>query len=246
MHLGESFTVKKLSAILSYFTLFEKCLWLISVITVAVCYILSPNGDIFSLTASLIGVTALIFIAKGNVIGQVLIVIFAVFYGIISYGFAYYGEMITYLGMSAPIAIISVITWLKHPYKKNDSNADTKHTSEVAINTVSPKAWGIMGGLTVAVTVAFYFILGALGNENLILSTLSVTTSFAAASLSALRSPYYALGYALNDAVLICLWVFATIEDISYLPMIICFVVFLVNDSYGFICWQKRKRTQRA
>lgn len=235
--------MKKFSDIISYFTLFEKCLWAFSVITVAICYVLSPNGDIFSLLASLIGVSALIFIAKGNVIGQVLIVIFAVFYGIISYGFAYYGEMITYLGMSAPIAIISVITWLKHPYKNSTGNEESK-TNEVAINNVSIKALVTVSALTVAVTVAFYFILGALKNENLILSTLSVTTSFAAASLSALRSPYYALGYALNDAVLISLWVLATIEDLSYLPMIICFLVFLINDSYGFVCWQKRKIKQ--
>lgn len=243
---GESFTVKKASQVLSYFTLFEKCLWLVSVVTVAVCYILSPNGDVFSLIASLIGVTALIFIAKGNVIGQVLIVIFAVFYGIISYSFSYYGEMITYLGMSAPIAVISVITWLKHPYKKNVSNTEAKQSSEVAINSVSARTWAIVGILTAGVTVAFYFILVALETENPVLSTVSVTTSFAAASLSALRSPYYALGYALNDIVLITLWILATVEDISYLPMIICFTVFLVNDSYGFICWQKRKRNQNA
>ena len=236
--------VKKISEILSYFTLFEKCLWLSSVITVAVCYVFSPNGDAFSLIASLIGVSALIFIAKGNVIGQVMIIIFAILYGIISYSYAYYGEMITYLAMSAPIAAISVITWLRHPYKKGATENEDSRTGGVAVSTLKPKTIVILTLLTIAVTVAFYFILRTLNTENLILSTISVTTSFAAASLGALRSPYYAFWYALNDIVLITMWVLATVADLSYLPMIVCFLVFFINDTYGFISWQRRKKKQ--
>lgn len=32
-------------------------------------------------------------------------VLFSLLYGIISYAFAYYGEMITYLGMTMPMAV---------------------------------------------------------------------------------------------------------------------------------------------
>ncbi len=236
--------MKKISEILPYFTLFEKCLWLSSVVTVAICYIISPGGDIFSLIASLIGVSALILIAKGNVIGQVMIIVFAVLYGIISYSYAYYGEMITYLGMSAPIAAISVVTWVKHPYKKSASESGKSQGGEVAVSTLKPKTIVILTLLTMAVTTAFYFILKALHTENLIISTVSVTTSFAAASLGALRSPYYAFWYALNDIVLVTMWVMATIADLSYLPMIVCFLVFLINDTYGFISWQRIKKKQ--
>lgn len=66
-----------------------------------------------------------------------------------------------------------------------------------------------------------------------------------AASLAMLRSSYYALFYAMNDIVLIVLWILATIENISYLPMVLCFFCFLVNDLYGFINWQKMKKTQQ-
>ena len=90
----------------------------------------------------------------------------------------------------------------------------------------------------------FYFILAALETPNLFFSTLSVTTSFAASALTFLRSPFYALAYAANDVVLIVLWVLASITDISYLPMIICFAAFLINDIYGFINWTKMKNRQ--
>jgi nicotinamide riboside transporter PnuC len=75
-------------------------------------------------------------------------------------------------------------------------------------------------------------------------STLSVTTSFLAVSLTALRSPYYALAYTANDIVLIVLWILASIQDIAYLPMILCFVMFMVNDLYGFLNWRRMRDRQ--
>ena len=214
---------------------FEWCLWLSSLVTVSFSFALAPDKNILSLLASLIGVTALIFIAKGHILGQFLIILFSIFYGIISFCFSYYGEMITYVGMSLPMAIISMFSWLRHPHGS---------THEVKISLLTKKKLACVFLLSVVVTGAFYVILKKLGTENLIFSTLSVATSFIAASLTFLRSSYYALVYALNDMVLIILWVLASIRDISYLPMIVCFLTFLVNDLYGFWSWQKRKKKQ--
>ncbi len=216
-------------------TRFEWGLWLTSVCAVVLSYAISGGGDILTMIASLIGVTALIFVAKGYVLGQVLTVAFAVFYGIISFFFRYYGEMITYLCMTAPIAVVSVVSWLRHPYK------DSK---EVEVSRLTRRQIVVMIVSAAAVTVAFYVILRALGNANLVFSTISVTTSYIASYLTFLRSPYYAVGYAANDIVLIVLWVLATVESLSYLPMVLCFVLFLVNDLYGFINWRRMQRRQ--
>ena len=218
-------------------TLFEKILWGVSVIVVTASFLLSPDKDYLTLAVSLVGVSALIFVSKGRVFGQVLIVAFAVLYGIVSFHFKYYGEMITYLFMSTPMAICAIISWVRHPYKE---------TSEVEISRVTKKQVITMLASSVVVTVLFYFILGALDTANLIFSTISVLTSFVAAYLTFLRSPYYAIGYSLNDIVLIVLWVLATIENITYLPMILCFAMFLANDLYGFINWKRMQRNQQS
>ena len=70
----------------------------------------------------------------------------------------------------------------------------------------------------------------------------SVTTSFLAASLTMLRSSYYALGYAANDLVLIVMWVLASMQDTAYIPVAVNFAIFFLNDMYGFICWKQRER----
>lgn len=213
----------------------ELCLWIFSLVLVILSFVLSPLKDYLTLVASLIGVTALIFVAKGMVIGQILTVVFSVFYGIISFFFAYYGEMITYLLMTAPIAILATVEWIKNPYKK---------TETVAIKKLTAKDIIIMLILCAIVTVAFYFILKAFNTANLIFSTISITTSFFACYLTYLRSPYYALAYACNDIILIVLWVLATIENVAYIPMIVCFSTFLLNDLYGFFNWSKMQKTQ--
>lgn len=216
-------------------TKFELSLWLISITVIIVAFAISGGDDVLTIIASLIGVTALIFVAKGYVLGQVLTVVFAVFYGIISYYFRYYGEMITYLCMTAPIAVMAVISWIKNPYEG---------TKEVKVSHVTKKQVLIMTILAIITTIVFYFILKAMGNANLLFSTISITTSFLASYLTFLRSPYYAVAYSANDVVLIVLWTMATIEDRSYLPMILCFVMFLINDMYGFFNWRRMRMRQ--
>ena len=190
-----------------------------------------------NMIASLIGTSALIFCAKGNPFGQVLIIIFASLYAYISLSFKYYGEMITYLGMSLPMAVVALISWLKNPFKGS--------RAEVKVNTISKKELIFAFGLSLVVTLVFYFILKALGTANLVISTVSITTSFLAAYLTFRRSEYFALAYALNDIVLIIMWIMAMTSSVEYISVVICFIVFLVNDTYSYINWSRMKKRQK-
>ena len=222
---------------LNYFTTTEKILWCSSVLLIVISFLIFDRENYLTLLASLIGVTSLIFCAKGNPIGQVLMVIFSIVYGIISYSFAYYGEMITYLGMSGPMAAFALIAWLKNPYKGKKS--------QVKVNKISKKESVFMLVLSALVTVLFYFILKYFGTANLIPSTISITTSFIAVYLTFRRSPYFAFVYAINDLVLIVLWTLATLTDINYVSVLICFIVFFINDIYGFISWLRMEKLQK-
>lgn len=223
--------------LLNYFTKFEIGLWLLSVLIIITTFFIFKDKNYLTLFASIIGATFLILNAKGNPLGQFLTIIFSILYGIISYRFAYYGEMITYLCMSMPMALFSLISWLKNPYKGNKA--------QVKVNIISKKETVFMFILTFVFTVVFYFILKHFNTAYLLPSTLSVTTSFLAVYLTFRRSPYFALAYAMNDLVLIVLWIMASISDISYLSVVICFIVFFVNDMYGFISWKRMEKRQK-
>ena len=216
---------------------FERGLWIFSIAVVSAAFLLTDAPDVLTLAASLIGVTALVFVAKGYVLGQVLTVVFALFYGVISYFQRYYGEMITYLGMTSPIALMAALEWLRNPYAG---------TREVRVRTLTSKQAALMWLLTAVVTAVFHLILRWLGNASLFFSTVSIATSFLASYLTLMRSPSYALAYAANDVVLIVLWVIASVETPGCAPMIVCFALFLLNDSYGYINWRRMMRRQRG
>ena len=225
--------VKKL---LNYFTKSEIILWISSVLLIVVSFLIFDRENYLTLFASLIGITAIIFCAKGNPFGQVLMIIFSTFYAVISYSFAYYGEMLTYLGMTLPMAVFGLISWLHNPYQGNKKEVKVKNVTKTEISKIFIAA--------IFVSFIFYFILKYFNTANLIPSTLSVTTSFIAASFSYLRSPYFALAYAINDVVLIILWIAASITDINYISVVVCFIAFLSHDIYGFINWQRMKKRQ--
>ena len=221
----------------TYFSKTEIILWSVSVFFITAFFMIFDRTNYLTFIASLIGVSSLIFNAKGNPIGQVLMILFSLLYGIISYTFLYYGEMITYLGMTMPMSIFALISWLKNPYNGNKA--------EVKVNSIGKIENVCMWIGTLVVTFIFYFILEHFNTANVIPSTISVTTSYLAAYLSFRRSPYFALAYAANDIVLIVLWVLASIFDTRYISVEVCFMAFFVNDIYGFISWKKMKIRQQ-
>lgn len=219
-----------------YFSTPDIILWISSAITIVIAFCLFDRENYLTLFASFIGVTSLIFNAKGNPFGQLLMIIFSFLYGIISFTFSYYGEMITYLGMTMPMAFFALISWLRNPYNGNKS--------EVKVNTISKNETLFMILSSIIVTVLFYFILKHFNTANILPSTISVTTSFIAVYLTFRRNPYFALAYASNDIILIVLWSLASMHEIRYISVVVCFIAFFVNDIYGYISWEKMKIRQ--
>ncbi len=229
--------MKKNSNLKNYFSGIEITIWAVSAVLIVLSFIIFDRSNYLTIAASLIGATSIMLNAKGNPLGQLLMVLFSMIYGYISFSCAYYGEMITYLGMTMPMAIFALITWVIHPFKGI--------RSEVEVSRLDKKELVIMPALSLLVTVIFYFILKSLGTANIIPSTLSVTTSFLAVYLTFKRSPYFSLAYACNDIVLLVLWILASMESINYISVVVCFSVFLINDIYAFISWKKMEKRQQ-
>lgn len=217
---------------------FDWSLWIFSLCAVAVSFFAMRNTDWLTLVSSLIGVTSLIFAAKGDAFGLILMVGFCLIYATVSYFFGYYGETVIYLAMQLPTCTLSLINWLRHPGKKG--------SAEVKVGNWNVRHLAALLPLAAVVTVAFYFILRAFHTENLAVSTISVTTSFIALYLMAFRIPAYAAAYMANDVVLIVMWSFACIQSLNYVPMVVCFCIFLINDINTFVQWTFRKRRQAA
>ncbi len=226
----------KKNLLIPYLSVAERILWAVSAAGIIFLFFLVPSKNPLTLVASLVGVTSLLFSAKGHVSGQFLQLLFCVLYAVVALGFKYYGEAITYMFMTFPSDLFAAIVWLKHPSDKGKTEVKIAHlTPKIAVFTIF---------ISALVTFVFYFILKALGTTNLSISTVSVTTSMLASTLTIFRVPYYALGYAANDIVLIIMWLLASVANPAYLAMVLNFMIFLVNDIYGFISWKKIRTRQ--
>ena len=224
--------------LISYFTKFEIVLWVLSTLLITVSFLVFDRSNYLTLFASVVGVTALIFCAKGNPFGQILMIFFCIIYAVISYSYSYFGEMITYLGMSLPMAVFCLFSWLLNPFKKSKA--------EVKVGGIGKREQIFMWILAVIVTIDFYFILKYFNTANLLVSTLSITTSFVAVYLCFRRSPFFALAYSVNDIILIIMWTLASFSNTRYISVVVCFIAFLFNDLYGFINWQRMKKRQNT
>ena len=191
----------------------------------------SIAGDLLTVAASLMGVRALLFNAKGNVRRQMLTVAFGLLCGVVCLQGRYDGEMIPDWGMTTSIARASVYTWCKRPYACGQR--------EVAVASLQKRQVVRMLLLALLVTAALYFVLASFHTANLFMSTISVTTSFAASYFAVLRGPY-------DNIVLILLWAMMCAQDAGYISMVVCLSLFLCNDLYRFSCWQRRKAHQHV
>lgn len=212
----------------------ELSILLISEIIIILTFILSSERSILSLISSMLGGLSLIFLAKGDYIGHIISIIFSIVYIIISYMCKYYGEIFIYVFLMIPLSITSIITWKKNQIKNHQVKISKIKKIDIIIIII----------VTLIIGFIFYFILKYLKTTNLLISTISVMTSFSASLLSIKRSPYYAIMYILNDLVLIIMWSLIVKTNISYLPNVICFITFLINDIYALINWKKIAKEQ--
>ena len=213
-------------------------LYICSLCVVTVSALFGDGIDLLSLATSLVGVTALILLAVGDVWGQILSCLFALLYATVSLRLHYYGEAITYLCMSAPASFCSVISWMRHPAERGKNVVKIRPLRPVELFGISLAALGITAG--------GYFVLAAWSTPQLPVATFSLLTSFFASALMFFRSPYYAIAYTANDAVLIVLWGTACFADLRYLSVVACFVAFLANDLFAFVEWRKRQKKQNG
>jgi nicotinamide mononucleotide transporter PnuC len=215
---------------------FEIGLLSVSVVAIIGCFVFSVDKNYLSLASSILGVVTVVFTSKGLLLAPVLSVVYSVIYTIISVSQRYYGEAIIYMLIMIPMQVVTIIGWFKN--KKQDSDI-------VEVGKVSKKEYLILGGVTVALTFAFYFLLKWLNTAELVVSTISLITSALATYLVFRRCSYYALFYVLNDIILIVLWTIAmSREGVAFLPVVVSFYVFFINDVYGFIRWKKQEREQ--
>ena len=195
------------------------------------------KSDILTTSCSIIDILAMLLIAKGKNIGQLLGILITVLYSIVSFKNGFYGEVIIYIFMMLPMYLIGIVSWIKH---KN------KETNSVEINNIYKSEWIIVSIVSVIVFTGVYYLLKAFNTNELLVSTLSVLASLFGIYFQIRRSRYAFIFYIINDIILAILWGIPIINgDFSLLPIFLDPVINFLNDTYGFYNWTRLEKKQK-
>lgn len=226
-----------MKSILKNWKWFEIVFLMLSLAGLSLCFAFTPDRNWFSFVVSIVGVVSVLTVAKGLIIAPFINIAYNIIYAIISISQHYYGEAIIYIGLMIPVSVASIVSWLRNRNKEN--------LSTVKVNKIHGMEYLYLAIASLVATVAFYFLLQALDTSQLIISTISLVTSAVASYLMLRRCSYYALGFVANDIVLIALWSMVVVTSgLQFLPSVISFCIFLINDIYGFIHWKMEERKQ--
>lgn len=222
--------------LLKDWTLFEKILWFSSLFLVILVGIIFKS-NIYALMYTLVDFTAILLLAKGKWLGQILGLISCFLYIYVSWKSKYYGEILVCIFLLFPMYIGGLISWLKHHNNKTDT---------VEVNKIKLKEWIAIVILVIPIFLGIYKLLEVLNTDELFISSISIITSLIPMYLSFRRSKYYFYFYLINDIVVIILWGALVLKgNLMLLPMVFNPAINLLNDSYGIYNWCKLEKIQK-
>ena len=228
--------IKGIKNYFSDWNLFER-LFLVLGISAGILSSVLFNGTIINTLYTVSYLITALLMAKGKVECYFIGVVSVIFYGIVSYNQAYYGELLITIFLTFPIMLIGIISWLRHIDK--DDNV-------VIVNTLPKKEMIIVFGSQLILFWIYYFILKIFNTDLLVLSTLSVVTSVLASYLEARRSELSLMCYIANDIIIITLWLIPIIYgDTTLISVLVGPILLLINDIYGTYNWKRLKEKQK-
>ena len=190
------------------------------------------KSTILTIICSITGILCALMQAKGKIMSQFIGLVLVVLYSILSFENKYYGEVLIYIFIMLPLFVSGIISWIK--------NVD-KETNIVNENELSKKEWIILTTISIILFIGLYYLLKYFNTSQLFVSTLSMVTSLFATYLVARRSKYGFLFYIGNDIILFILWGMPVIYgNLLLIPMLISPLIYFINDSYGWISWNRR------
>lgn len=196
------------------------------------------KSSIITTLSAILGFLAVFFISKGNVVGQILGLLQIPFYSYISYSNSYYGEFIICLTISFPLYALAIFSWVKNI---NSSSGDIK------VNTkIGWREWLVVVIISLIVGVGVYFLLDYFNTYQVLLSTLSVTTSAIACYIVMRRNGYGFIFYIANNIISMSMWILLVINnhDLTQIITFFNYITYFMLNVRGVFNFAKLKKQQ--
>lgn len=219
----------KFSNYFNSWSLFEK-LWLSIATVLIIALSIFWKDNLIGIITSLTGVWCVILVAKGKILNYYVGIINVILYAYISFGWAYYGEVMLNLGYYLPLQFVGIVFW------KNNLN---KNKTEVIAKRMSTKSiifWSIVCS---AAILAYGYILKALGGSLPFFDSTSTVLSVIAMIFMILRYLEQWVLWIIVNIVSIILWWYTMLQGGTDISILLMWVAYLFNAIWGLVNWVK-------
>ena len=200
---------------------------------IAVCTILHSSWVV--VLNSLLGLTTIFLLSQGYILGNIIGILQLITYCYLTITNRIYGELVEIFLITLPAYIFSFYTWGK------SSNSNILKPQK----NISTKNWCIVVSISTCLSLAMYFVFNAFGTQSLIFSTIIFGINCVSGYLKVKRVKYTFVFNLAAYAVSLAMWsVFAFNGDLSYLPVMLNYVVYIVFCVLGLFNWTKIGKAQ--
>lgn len=187
----------------------------------------SPIGFISTFT----GIISVVLCAKGKISNYFFGFVYVTTYAFIAYQNKFFGEVMLNIAYYIPMNIIGIIMW-----KKNQGNGD----NDVQIRSMTKKQILITGIVSIFAIIGYHYILTLLGGNLAIIDAVTTVVAVIAMYLQVTRYTESWIMWIVVNITSIILWSVALVTTGSTnITMLIMWVAYLVNSTYGYINWRK-------
>lgn len=197
------------------------------------------DSGFLEILTTILSITMSLLVAKGKISGYILFLLSMALYAVVCWKNAVYGEVILILVFQYPVVFWGIRSWLRN------KRTDAKKGQVVVIKKVSTREVVITFASQLVMGIGYFFILKALGTEQLLVSTILFAWSIASTYLLARRSDLSLLAYTINDIIAIVLWALILADGASGAAVVLVLQgMYLINDSYGVFIWHRLRASQ--
>lgn len=219
-------------------TLFEK-VWL-GVFTLVNIYLFFAFKDsLLGFISSITGMLCVVLVAKGKISNYYFGIVQTSTYAYIAYTYGLYGESMLNALFYFPIQFIGIYLWKKNLTKVQTIGED------VSVKRLDQKGWIYVIGTAVIGSIAYAYLLNAIGGQQVRLDSAAVVLSVIAQILMLKRFAEQWVLWIMVNGLTIVLWVIVLLQTGGNdWAMLVMWSAFLVNSIYGYVNWLKMHKQQ--
>lgn len=204
-------------------SIYEKT-WLATALVIVSGASIAANATPLSFFTSIVGVVFVVLVAKAHKYANQFGIIMYLSYGAVAYGHNFYGDMMLNWLLLTPMSLIGILLWGKKEFKPR---------------SLSTRNYLLLIFGMINASLVYSVWLKSLSDPHPYVDSASTVFALGATILLVQGFKQQWHLWTISNSLGVALWTLATVESQSNLPILIMWIVFLINGLWGWVKWNK-------